>query len=180
MDFVTFNAPSHPALMKWQSDVNSEAEIAKIPPCLLAAIMWRETGGTNELQIGVAPGPGCGVGLCQITSGVSWNSLTDPTYDGYHIFTKPADNLYVAAAYYIAPDLANAARAQRDQPAEFSIACHNQEVVAVAAAFNGGWGIVERAMANGVDVDTYTTDGYAADCLSKFIALTTESHAQGG
>ena len=41
-------------------------------------------------------------------------------------------------------------------------------------------GIVQRAMDNGVDADTYTTDGYAADCLQKYIALTTESHAQGG
>ncbi|MGH7738331.1 MAG: transglycosylase SLT domain-containing protein [Candidatus Tyrphobacter sp.] len=177
MDFVRFNAPSHPALMVYASAVNTEADIAHCPPCLLAAIMWRETGGTNELEIGVPPGPGCGVGLCQITSNVTWSSLSDPTYDGYHILTKPADNLYVAAAYYITPNLANAARAQRDNPAAFALACEGQEVMAVAAAYNGGWGIVQRAMDRSVSVDRFDTNGYGADVLRKYITLVSESHA---
>jgi len=177
MDYIHFHAPSHPALMQWQSPINNESEIAKIPPCLLAAIVWRETGGVNELQIGVPTGPGCGVGLTQITSNVDWSNISDPTYAGYHIYTKPADNLYVAAAYYLAPLLASAARAQRDYPAEFTVSCHGQQVVFVAAGYNAGLGAVQNAMAQGVDVDIFTTNGYAADCLSKYESLVAESHA---
>lgn len=160
--------------MVYASAVNNEAQIAKVPPCLLAAIMWRETGGTNEYQIGMPHAPGCGVGLTQITSNVEWSNPDDPTLDGFHLM-KPADNLYVAAAYYLAPLLANAARAQRDVPAAFEASCRGQQVFAVAAGFNAGWGAVQRALAEGVDADRFTTDAYAGDVLVKYEELVTES-----
>ena len=174
MDFVRFSAPSHPALMAYQHDINGEAEIAKIPPCLLAAIVWRETGGRNILQIGMDPGPGCGVGLTQITSDVDWSVPGKPTYEGYALLV-PADNLYVAAAFFLAPDLAAAARLQRDDPAGFAAACRGQQIYAAAGAFNGGEGALRTAVAQGVDFDAFTTNDYASDVLAKYLALVTES-----
>jgi hypothetical protein len=176
MDFVVFNAPAHPALMTWQSEINSESEIARIPPCLLAAIIWRETGGTNEYQIGMPHAPGCGVGLTQITEGVNWSNPDDPTLHGYRLM-KPADNLYVAAAYFLAPLISDAVRAQRDRAQAFAIACRGQDVFAVAAGYNSGWGAVMRAMDASVDADHFTTNNYASDVLSKYAVLVADSHA---
>ncbi len=176
MDFVRFNAPSHPALMAYQHDVNGEAEIAKIPPCLLAAIVWRETGGQNILQIGMEPGPGCGVGLTQITSDVDWSAPAKPSYQGYDLLVA-ADNLYVAAAFFLAPALAAAVRLQRDNPAGFSVACHGQLVYGAAGAYNAGTGALQQAVAQGVDLDVYTTNNYASDVLAKYLALVGESHS---
>ena len=176
MNFVSFNAPDHPALMVFQHDINGEAEIAKIPPCLLAAIVWRESGGQNILQEGMAPGPGCGVGLTQITAGVDWTNPSRPTFQGYPLL-DPADNLYVAAAFFLAPLISQAARAQRDYAASFALACKNQIIYAVAAGYNAGWGKVSLAMAQGVDCDTFTTNRYATDVLSKYELLVAESTA---
>lgn len=174
MNDVRFNAPEHPALMAYQNAINGEAEIAKIPPCLLAAIVWRESGGQNILQLGVPPGPGCGVGLTQITSGVDWTDIAHPRYQGYDLL-DPADNLYVAAAFFLAPLVSQAARAQRDTPAPFALSCKGQIVYAVAAGYNAGWGAVQKAMFRGVDADEYTSNNYAKDVLGKYALLVQES-----
>ncbi len=100
MDFVKLNDPSHPELMKYQNDIQYAADQASIPACLLAAIVWRESGGQNIYQIGVPHGPGCGVGLTQITAGVDWSNPDDPTFQGYHLMT-PSDNLYVSANFFL-------------------------------------------------------------------------------
>jgi hypothetical protein len=176
MDFVRFKSPSHPALNALAPQINAEAEIAKIAPCLLAAIVARETGGRNILQEGMPPGPGCGVGLCQITAGVSWTSITRPTFQGYDLLNE-SDNLYVAAAYFLSPLASSAARAQAANPAAFATSCRGQIVYAVAAGFNAGWGEVQSALARGADADGGTTNGYAADILSKYTAFVAESHA---
>ena len=176
MNFASFNAPQHPALMAYQHDINGEAEIAKIPPCLLAAIVWRESSGQNILQEGMPPGPNCGVGLTQITAGVDWSNLAQPTFQGYRLL-DPADNLYVAAAFFLAPLISQAARAQRDTPAPFTLSCKGQIIYAVAAGYNAGWGKVSLAMAQGVDCDTFTTNRYATDVLSKYELLVAESTA---
>jgi len=47
----------------------------------------------------------------------------------------------------------------------------------VAAGYNAGWGKVQLAMLEGVDADTQTTNGYAADVLSRYEAFVVESHA---
>ena len=176
MNFASFNAPQHPALMAYQHDINGESEISKIPPCLLAAIVWRESGGQNILQEGMPPGPGCGVGLTQITAGVDWSNPAQPRFQGYRLL-DPADNLYVAAAFFLAPLISQATRAQRDYAASFALSCKNQIIYAVAAGYNAGWGKVAQAMAQGVDCDTLTTNRYATDVLAKYELLVAESVA---
>ena len=176
MNFVRFDAPNHPVLMTFQDAINGEAEIAKIPPCLLAAIVWRESGGQNILQEGVPPGPECGVGLTQITAGVDWSNPSAPTFQGYPLLNC-ADNLYVAAAFFLAPLISQAARAQRDTPSAFETACRGQIIYAVACGYNAGWGKVRRAMAEGVDCDSFTSNNYAKDVLGKYALLVDESTA---
>lgn len=179
MNFVTFNAPSHLELMAYASELNSESTIAKAPPCFIAAIMWRETGGQNIYQRDMPHSPGCGVGLTQITSSVDWSNPDDPTLAGFHLM-KPADNLYVCAAYYAVPLLSNAERLQRDNPRAFDVSCRGQRAFAAAAGYNAGWGKVLLAIAKGVDADTYTTNNYAADVLAKYETLVEESQKHAG
>ena len=179
MNYVMFNAPAHSELMRYASEVNSEAEIAKAPPCFVAAIMWRETGGQNIYQTGVPRGPGCGVGLTQITSGVDWSNIDDPMLDDFHLML-PADNLYACSAYYAVPLLSRAARLQRDNSNAFDASCRGQLAFAAAAGYNAGWTAVLRAVAKGIDADAFTTNGYAADVLAKYKALVEESSRQAG
>lgn len=175
MDYVRFDDPSHPALNALRSLINNESEIAKVPPCLLAAIVARETGGRNIFQTGMPKGPGCGVGLTQITAGVCWDEVDNPRFQGYPLLNQ-ADNLYVAAAYFIAPLIASAARAQREDPHAFAVSCKGQIAYAVAAGYNAGWGAVQRALARGVDCDAYTTNGYAEDVFQKYVSFVEASH----
>jgi Transglycosylase SLT domain len=175
MDFVKFNDPAHPELMKYQNDILYASAQANIPSCLLAAIVLRESGGQNILQHGVPPGPGCGVGLTQITAGVDWANMGDPTYQGYHML-KPADNLYVAANFFLRGLVKSAESAKANDPAAFEKSCRGQLVFAVACGYNAGWGAVESAMSQGVDADTKTTNGYGADVLAKYSMLVADSH----
>lgn len=173
MNFVRFNDPSAPSLNRLAREINGEAEIAKIPPCLLAAIVNRETGGRNVLQDGMSPGPGCGVGLCQITAGVDWKD-SHPRFAGYDLLNE-SDNLYVAAAYFLAPLIASASRIQRDNPQGFERSCRGQVIYAAAAGYNGGFGMVLDAVAGGYDCDAHTTNGYAADVFSHYLAFCEKS-----
>jgi hypothetical protein len=175
MDFVKFNDPSHPELMQYQNDIVSAAAQGNIPSCFLAATIWRETGGQNILQIGVPPGPGCGVGLAQITYGVDWTDINDPKYQGYHLM-QPADNLSVAAIYFLKGLVQNAINAENNNPQAFKTSCRGQVIFAAACGYNAGWGTVTAAMSAGVDADTKTTNGYGADVLAKYIALVNASH----
>jgi hypothetical protein len=175
MDFVKFNDPSHPELMQYQNNIVYAAGQGNIPSCLLAAIVWRETGGKNILQIGVPPGPGCGVGLTQITSGVDWTDINDPKYQGYHLM-QPADNLLVAATYFLKGLVQNAINAENNNPQAFQTSCRGQVIFAAACGYNAGWGAVTAAISAGVDADTKTTNGYGADVLAKYVALVTASH----
>ena len=175
MDFVTFKSPSHPALDALSSEINAEATIAKIPPCFLAAIVNRETGGRNIYQTGMPHAPGCGVGLTQITSGVDWANPDDPTFQGYHLF-KPGENLYVAAAFFLAPAIQSALRLERDTPISFSQYGDGQVVYYAAAAYNEGWGAVINRFMAGKDPDGGTTDSYAKDVLATYEAFVAESH----
>ncbi len=182
MDLVRFNDSSTPALMTFASDINAEAEIAEIPPCALAAIVARETGGRNVLQDGADPATGllpdgttAGVGLCQITSGVDWSKPSDPTYQGYHLL-RPADNLYVAASYFLRGLIADAERLARDNPTGFASCCKGQLLYAAFAGYNEGWGAVLKRVANGEDADGGTTDGYAAWTYAKYLTFVAASH----
>src|SRR6516165_8280465 len=175
MDFVKFNDLAHPELMKYQNDILYASAQANIPSCLLAAIVWRETGGQNILQIGVPPGPGAGVGLTQITAGVDWSDINDPKYHGYHLM-QPADNLYVAANYFIKGLVQSAEDAETNNSAAFQRSCRGELIFAVACGYNAGWGAVIDAMSEGVDADTKTTNGYGADVFAKYLTLVNNSH----
>jgi hypothetical protein len=112
----------------------------KVEPCMLAAIVDRETGGRNIFQVGVPPGEGCGVGLCQITAGVSWQRPTHPMFQGFELL-DPLSNLIVAAKFF----LENALEAFPDNH------------VAAFAAYNLGGGGVQRELAQHLDPDAETT-----------------------
>jgi|GEM_PF-5271862 len=176
MDDIRFADPSAPALNALASLINNEAQIAAVPPCFLAAIVARETGGRNILQEGMPPGPGCGVGLTQITSGVDWSNPADPMYQGYHLL-KEDENLYVAGAYFLKGLLASAQRLAIYNPTGFQACCRGQLVYAAAAGYNEGWGAVLDRVSRGVDVDDGTTDGYAAFVYAKYIEFLNASHA---
>ncbi|HEY2476086.1 MAG TPA: transglycosylase SLT domain-containing protein [Candidatus Cybelea sp.] len=175
MDFVKFNDPQHPQLMQHQSDILYASGQANIPSCLLAAIVWRESGGQNVLQKGVKPGPGCGVGLSQITSGVDWADINDPKFQGYQLL-QPADNLYVAANYFLKGLVQSAENAEDNNLTAFRRCCRGQIIFAAACGYNAGWGAVSAAMNQGVDADTMTTNDYGADVLAKYITLVNDSH----
>jgi hypothetical protein len=170
---------AHPELMQYRNDIQYASDQAGIPACLLAAIVWRESGGQNIYQIGMPKGPGCGVGLTQITAGVDWTNPNDPTYQGSHLMT-PADNLYVAANYFLKGLVQNAQAAEANSPQAFQASCRGQIVFAAACGYNAGWGAVQNAMQQGVDVDTMTTNGYGADVLAKYVTLVNDSHQAGG
>ncbi|MGA8574165.1 MAG: transglycosylase SLT domain-containing protein [Candidatus Cybelea sp.] len=176
MDFVKFKSAAHPELMKYRNDIQYAADQAAIPSCFLAAIVWRESGGQNIYQIGMPHGPGCGVGLTQITAGVDWSNPSDPTYQGYHLMT-PSDNLLVSATYFLKGLVQNAENAETNNAQAFSASCRGQVVFAAACGYNAGWGAVSSAMQQGVDADTKTTNGYGADVLAKYTALVNDSHA---
>lgn len=175
MDFVAFKAPSHPALNGLASIINTEATIAKIPPCFLAAVVNRETGGQNIFQEGVPRGPGCGVGLAQITSGVDWDNPVKPTFEGYDLMDE-ADNLYVAGAFFLAPAIKSALRLQIADPVGFQQFGGGQVIYYAAAAYNAGWGAVISRFKAGKDPDGGTTDGYAHAVYEFYAAFVAESH----
>jgi len=176
MDFVRFNAPDSPGVNQWASAINNEAAIAEIPPCLLAAVVSRETGGQNILQHGMAPGPGCGVGLTQITSGVDWSDIHDPRLHGYHLM-DPGQNLYVAAAYYLAPLVKDANRLSQTDIVSYKKFGGGQMAYYVFAGYNAGWGAVQEAIARGIDPDAYTTNHYASDTFRRYMDFVRASHA---
>jgi hypothetical protein len=129
-------------------------ETACVDPCMLAAIVNRESGGQNILQEGVPAGPGCGVGLCQITYGVDWETLTAPTYPGYGSLFDPLVNLRVAATAFLQPTLE-----------QFP---YNH--IAAFAAYNLGVGGVQQELAQGLSPDAYTTDNdYGRDVFTDWI-----------
>jgi hypothetical protein len=177
MDFVAFNAPSHPSLNALAVSINNQAKAGGVPPCALAAIVANETGGRNVLQEGVAPGPGCGVGLCQITSGVDWTNMDQPTYqaDGKSwALLDPSSNLFVAAKYYLAPNIFDLLDDREKHPAQY--AEFSGEILYFAfAAFNAGLGEVISAVRVGHDPDGYTTNFYAQRALNFYKAFVKES-----
>lgn len=176
MDLVAFNAPSDPTIQQWRAEINYACEGTNVPPCLLAAIIKRETNGRNVLQEGMSPGPGCGCGLTQITSGVDWTDLEHPKYDSLDLLT-PSSNLHVAVNNFLEPLIKNAQDAQFASPESFKAACRGQQVFAVACGYNAGWGKVEQALTLSIDADQYTTDNYGTDVLQKYVDFVTESHA---
>lgn len=151
-----FNVPWHPALMKFGAAYTaaSRATNGLVSPCMLAAIVERETGGQNIFQIGVPHGDGCGVGLTQITYGVNWSSPDHPTYPNYGDLFDPMINLKVAAVEFLAPLMRQFSDNRR----------------AAFAAYNAGAGPVSNAIGQGKDPDSVTTRGdYGQDIFFHWI-----------
>lgn len=175
MDFVAFADTTIPAIYALRSPINAEAQIAKVPACALAAIVDNESEGRNVLQEGMPPGPGAGVGLCQITVGVDWSDLAHPKFHGYDLWDE-ADNLYVAAAFFLAPAIQSALRLQRDDPTGFARFGDGQVLFYAFAAYNEGWGGVIARYRAGQNPDGSTTDGYAARAILAYNDFVAGSH----
>jgi hypothetical protein len=168
---------------QWASEINAQAKVASIPSCLLAAIVNRESGGRNILQEGVPPGPGCGVGLCSITSGVSWAVLTRPEYlfqGQYWDLLDPSSNLFIAAKAFLLPALINCTTLKQLCPDTTRRFGDGQLAFYVAATFNSGFSTVTKAVYAGVSPDLYTTDNYGAAVLATYEQYVSESHAMAG
>lgn len=176
MDFVVFNDPSTPDINFWRVEINTAAIKANIAPCLLAAIVDRESNGRNILQEGVPAGPGCGVGLCQITYNVDWSVLTRPTFNNYFLL-DPEQNLYVAANYFLGPAVSECAQAQSNWPDKFQTACAGQLAYGAAVAYNAGWDAVQMAMDREIDADRFTTNKYATYVFDRYLYYVERSHA---
>jgi hypothetical protein len=150
-----FRVPWHPALMQYTSLYTEAVKGCTLAdPCMLAAIVARESGGRNVLQDGMAPGPGCGVGICQVTAGVSW-SLTDPSWPGIPgSLLDPKTNLHVATHFFLEPALER----------------FPNNHVAAFAAYNLGSSGVSTELAEGLSPDAWTTgDNYGASVFTDWI-----------
>lgn len=150
-----FNVPHLPELQQYRLLYTRAAmETKLVGPCMLAAIVARESGGRNILQEGVLPGPGCGCGLTQVTYGVDWSTRAVPCYPGFGRLMDPLTNLRVSASSFLQPALA-------------AFPCY---LVAAFAAYNLGIEGVRSELAEGLDPDTRTTSGnYGRDVYRKFI-----------
>lgn len=138
----SFLMPRRPALMQYTELFDQAAkETASVDPCMLAAIVNHESGGRNVIHDCAAPGPGCGVGLCRIASGVVWSKSASPNYPGFGDPLDPLTNLRIAATEFLQPAL--------DQ---FPF-----NHIAAFAAYNLGIDAVREEIAEGLDPDERTT-----------------------
>jgi len=182
MDFVPYVPLDHAsAVGRWAGAINAEAGAAGVPPCALAAIVWRESGGKNILQEGVPPGPGCGVGLTQITYDVDWSDPTQPAWvtpSGTRLeLLNPQSNLLCAAKFFLRPaqDAVTAWRLSSAR-AEAMERWSDQELYFIFAIYNAGEDPVAAALDAGTDANTITTDEYASDTLAEYEMLVLQSH----
>lgn len=180
MDFVDFAPHEETGVGKWVGQINKQAKIARVPPCALAAIVANETGGQNIFQIGVPRGPGCGVGLCQITAGVDWSDIDQPAYHDPQGKTwallAPAANLYVAGQWFLAPAIDECEALRDSRPGAMNF--WSPEILFFAfAAFNAGYGTVRSAVLEGTNPDRFTTDDYAIRAMEHYHQYLAEAHA---
>jgi len=173
MNFLRFNAAVEPALAAYADAINAAAVASGVPAYFIAAEIMRESGGQNILQIGVAPGPGCGVGPCQITYAVQWDDIANPTFVGasgtvYHLM-DPAQNIMCAAVEFMKPLIAQMEALRDRLPANFGTICRGQILFAVAGGYNAGYQEVHDAVVNCTPVDDGTTNGYATDVFRRYL-----------
>src|SRR2546423_3446117 len=138
-----FNVPWRKTLQKYADLYSTAVDGSKlVQPCMLAAITQRESAGLNIFQRGIPPGKGCGVGLTQISYGVIWLDLANPTYPGVAGFLlDPLTNLSVSAKYFLEPALET----------------FPNDHVAAFASYNLGIFAVQSELNQGISPDTYTT-----------------------
>jgi hypothetical protein len=126
-------------------------------PNMLAAIMDRENPQgaiAVPFQIGMARGPGCGVGDFQITSGVDWSDPNQPRYPGWGDLMDRQCATDIAAVAFLQPLLVQFPGSH----------------LAVFAAYNLGGGGVAQELAQGLTPDAWTTDhDYALDVFTDWI-----------
>lgn len=160
-DRPTFQVAGHPELMRYSHNFTRAASgTSQVDPCMLAAIVHRESGGQNVLQFGLPPGPGCGVGLCQITAGVDWSNTMTPVYPGFGLLLDIDVNLRVAAVAFLDPLLQ---QFQGNHLAAF-------------AAYNAGAGAVQTALRAGRSPDSVTTGGYyGSDVMATWLSFVATS-----
>jgi len=170
VDFTTFiSDPDVPAVAQWAEIINSQAATAgdtAFPPCALGAVISRESRGENVLQAGKKPGPGCGVGLTQITSGVDWSDLSDPKYRTYRLLDTTS-NILVAVRFFLIPAL-NRCLDLRNEYKAVMETISPQILYFVFAAYNAGFGTVRRSVMASEDPDRHTTHLYAANTLKRY------------
>lgn len=190
MDFVQLSSKAS-QVGQWAAAINAVCkQVPTVAPCQLGAHVIWESRGQNVFQQGVKRGPGCGVGLGQITApqespggeGVVWADINNPYYlgpDGKHyVLLDPQSNLYVAAKFFLERLNAQAAQAQKESPISFSASCHGQIVYAAAAGYNAGWGAVEEALAGSFDANKVTySKSYASDVFGEYNSLVKLSHS---
>ncbi len=129
LDPIACVAAGHPALDRWNDLINHIAPPFGVPPNLVKAHMFFESGGDPRV-ISFDKG----YGLMQITSGV-----VDGRYNGMDIL-DPFTNVKVACRDFIARSLA-------DFPGNLD---------AVIASYNAGAGAVSTAIREGRDLTTVT------------------------
>jgi membrane-bound lytic murein transglycosylase MltF len=143
-DRPSFYIPWRPMLMQYTALYDQAAqETASVDPCMLAAIVNHESLIRHYAHESTPPGPGCGVGLCRISSGVDWSTSASPTYPGFGDPLDPLTNLRIAATNFLQPALE-----------QFP---YNH--IAAFAAYNLGIDAVQQEIAQRLDPDERTTGG---------------------
>ena len=152
------NVPWVPDIMAMYSALSNAVYVSggSVTECMIAAIARRETNFQNILQVGVPPGPGCGVGPCQITTGVDWSDPRRPRWPGVGEMLDVENNFYVAIKFFL-------------QPAVNRFPDNHQ---AAFDAYNLGSSGVQGEQAAGESPDALTTGGdYGRDVFKNWVTL---------
>jgi hypothetical protein len=166
MDFREYMDPTNNAIDRYRLEINAQAKAATVPPCALAAIVEQESGGQNILQQGISPGPGCGVGLCQITFGVDWSDPLDPRF-GRHALLTPVDNLTVGASEFLKPAI-DAMITLRAFHGDYMESVNEALLFWVFCCYNAGIDFVEGCVKDHRDPDEETTAFYGTRALTLY------------
>lgn len=150
-----FNVPQKPMLQRYRAQfLQAARETKRVDACMLAAIVERESGGRNVLQEGIAPGPGAGAGICQITFGACWDDIANPTYPGYGRLLDPLTNLRVAASCFLEP----------------ALAAFPNNLIAAFASYNLGISGVQQEIMENIPVDTRTAaHSYGSSVFKSYV-----------
>lgn len=167
MDFVAYKDASNSAINQWAALINQYAGASSIPPCALAAVVERESGGNKN-----AKSPDGGWGLAQITYGVDANGVYTAT--GQNML-DPASNLEVACKYFLGPAIKECLLL-REQYSSTMNGINGEILYFAFIAYNAGFGTVQKAVAAGNDPDAKSTNHYGAGTLAIYHRDVQRSH----